>query len=269
VVFLADYDLRLAEQLVQGVDVWINTPRPPWEACGTSGMKVLVNGGLNLSSLDGWWAEAYRPEIGWTLPGDGRDDDRDAAALYDLLETEVIPSFYQREANGVPAGWVARIRASMAGLAPVYSADRAVREYASLYYVGAAERVAQRMADRGARALNLVRWREGLRQHWAAIRFGELKLETSEGRHRFAVPVYLDDIDPETVRVELYADALDGGEPMRVPMSRQSSLVGAHGFVYAADVKDDRRSEEITPRVIPAHPDASVPLELPLIVWQR
>ena len=96
-VFLADYDLRLAEHLVQGVDLWINTPRPPREACGTSGMKVLVNGGLNLSFLDGWWAEAYRPEVGWAPQGDGRDDAADAARLYDMLENEVIPAFYDRD----------------------------------------------------------------------------------------------------------------------------------------------------------------------------
>ena len=108
VVFLDDYDMLLSEQLVQGVDVWINTPRRPWEACGTSGMKVLVNGGINLSELDGWWAEAYTPEVGWAL-GDGQEHGDDPAwdaveanALYDLLEQEVIPEFYTRDKNGIP-----------------------------------------------------------------------------------------------------------------------------------------------------------------------
>jgi starch phosphorylase len=108
VIFLSDYDMNLTEHLVQGVDVWLNTPRRPWEACGTSGMKVLVNGGINLSELDGWWAEAYTPEVGWAL-GDGREHGDDLAwdaieadALYDLLEREVIPEFYTRDESGIP-----------------------------------------------------------------------------------------------------------------------------------------------------------------------
>lgn len=116
VIFLSDYDMHLTEQLVQGVDVWLNTPRRPWEACGTSGMKVLVNGGINLSELDGWWAEAYTPEVGWAL-GDGQEhgddparDAVEAEALYNILEHEVIPEFYTRDEQGVPTAWVARMR---------------------------------------------------------------------------------------------------------------------------------------------------------------
>ena len=111
-IFLSDYDMLLTEHLVQGVDVWINTPRRPWEACGTSGMKVLVNGGINLSELDGWWAEAYMPEVGWAL-GDGQEhgddpawDGAEAQALYDLLERKVIPEFYTRDKKGIPTDWV-------------------------------------------------------------------------------------------------------------------------------------------------------------------
>ena len=134
-IFLGDYDMLLTEHLVQGVDVWLNTPRRPWEACGTSGMKVLVNGGINLSELDGWWAEAYAPDIGWAL-GDGREHDDDPAwdaveaeALYGLLEREVIPEFYARDERGIPRAWVARMRESMARLTPRFSTNRAVREY--------------------------------------------------------------------------------------------------------------------------------------------
>jgi len=115
-IFLSDYDMLLSEQLVQGVDLWINTPRRPWEASGTSGMKVLANGGLNLSELDGWWAEAYTPEVGWAL-GDGQEhgddpawDAAEAEALYALLEQDVIPAFYTRDATGIPTAWVARMR---------------------------------------------------------------------------------------------------------------------------------------------------------------
>ena len=129
-IFLSDDDMLLTEHLVQGVDVWINTPRRPWEASGTSGMKVLVNGGLNLSELDGWWAEAYTPEVGWAL-GDGQEhgddpawDDAEAAALYDLLEREVVPEFYARDPSGISTAWVKRMRESMARLTPHFSANR-------------------------------------------------------------------------------------------------------------------------------------------------
>jgi len=129
--------MLLTEHLVQGVDLWINTPRRPWEASGTSGMKVLVNGGINLSELDGWWAEAYTPEVGWAL-GDGQEHGDDPAwdaveadALYDLLEWEVIPEFYTRDKSGIPTAWVKRMRESMAQLTPQFSANRTVREYTS------------------------------------------------------------------------------------------------------------------------------------------
>ncbi len=144
VILLADYDMLLTERLVQGVDVWINTPRRPWEASGTSGMKVLVNGGLNLSELDGWWVGAYTPEVGWAL-GDGQEhredpawDAAEAEALYTLLERAVVPEFYTRDAHGIPTAWVARMRESMARLTPRFSAERTVREYAERYYLFAA-----------------------------------------------------------------------------------------------------------------------------------
>jgi starch phosphorylase len=162
VIFLSDYDMLLAERLVQGVDVWLNTPRRPWEASGTSGMKVLVNGGINLSELDGWWAEAYTPEVGWAL-GDGQEhgddlawDALDAEALYDLLEREVIPEFYTRDANGIPAAWVARMRESMAQLTPHFSTNRAVREYTELHYLPAAVAYLERAADKGAIGVQMV-----------------------------------------------------------------------------------------------------------------
>jgi starch phosphorylase len=158
VIFLSDYDMHLTEQLVQGVDVWINTPRRPWEACGTSGMKVLVNGGINLSELDGWWAEAYTPEVGWAL-GDGLEHGDDPAldaveanAFYNLLEREVVPEFYTRDASGVPTAWVKRMRESMARLTPRFSAHRAVREYTEQRYLPAAIAYQERAANKGNEA---------------------------------------------------------------------------------------------------------------------
>ena len=129
VVFLEDYDIALAQELVQGVDVWINTPRRPWEACGTSGMKVLVNGGLNCSIRDGWWDEAFEADAGWTI-GDGRGgeaaaaDARDAQSLYEILENEVVPEYYSRDEAGLPRAWLARIRRSLSALTPTFASTR-------------------------------------------------------------------------------------------------------------------------------------------------
>ena len=161
-VFLSDYDLLLAERLVQGADLWLNTPRRPWEACGTSGMKVLVNGGLNLSELDGWWAEAYSPEVGWAL-GDGNEhgddpawDAAEADALYEILEQQVVPAFYTRDHSGIPTRWVSTMRESMVRLTPQFSANRAVREYTDNYYVAAATAYRERARDHGASAQSLL-----------------------------------------------------------------------------------------------------------------
>jgi len=266
-VFLADYDLRLAEHLVEGVDVWLNTPRPPSEACGTSGMKVLVNGGINLSARDGWWAEAYRPDLGWALEGDGHDDGADATRIYELLEREVVPSFYDRDAQGIPRSWVARMRASMASLTPTYSANRAVREYTQRYYVPAASAFAGRSVDGAQAAARIAEWEQTLRRTWSSLRFGSVRVVTEGGHHRFEASVYLGDVDPDGVSVELHADADEGAGPVRMPMRREAPLVGAHGFVYAAEVPDTRPRSHFTPRLIPSHPGVSVPLEVSMITW--
>src|SRR5262249_28296757 len=155
------------------------------------------------------------PEVGWAL-GDGMEhgedpswDASEANALYTILEGEVRPAFYTRDQNGVPAAWVARMCESMARLTPRFSANRDVREYTATYYLSAAAAYRERTRDRGALAGSLLTWRETLVQHWASVRFGELRVETSAGRHAFHVQVYLGDLAPEAVRVELYADPLD------------------------------------------------------------
>jgi len=177
VIFLSDYDMLLTEHLVQGVDVWLNTPRRPWEASGTSGMKVLVNGGINLSELDGWWAEAYTPDVGWAL-GDGQEhgddpawDAVEAEALYNLLEREVIPEFYARDANGIPTAWIKRMRESMALLTPRFSADRTVREYTEQRYLPAATAFRERAANGGAVGRQIVDWQHAVEQGWGLLRF--------------------------------------------------------------------------------------------------
>ena len=276
VIFLSDYDMHLTEQLVQGVDVLLNTPRRPWEACGTSGMKVLVNGGLNLSELDGWWAEAYTPEVGWAL-GDGQEHGDDPAwdaveadALYGLLEQEVIPEFYTRDEQGIPIAWVTRMRESMAQLTPRFSASRTVREYTEQHYLPVAASYRERAAGKGKIGVDLVNWRHELEQKWAALRFGEMKIETDSAQHIFEVQVYLDDLDPESVRVELYADGVNSSAPEQVKMERVRQLVGAtNGYAYRIGVPATRSASDYTARLIPQREGVAVPLESSRILWQR
>jgi glycogen phosphorylase len=275
-IFLSDYDMHLTERLVQGVDVWLNTPRRPWEACGTSGMKVLVNGGINLSELDGWWAEAYTPEVGWAL-GDGQEhgddpawDATEAATLYERLEQEVIPEFYTRDEKGIPTAWVARMRESMARLTPRFSANRAVREYTEQHYLPAAAAYHARLADKGAAGRQIVDWQHSLQQKWAALRFGQVRVETKGQQHVFDVQVYFNDLDPEAVRVELYADGVNGGSPVRQEMKRVRQLAGAPGgYDYSAAVSSARAVGDYTARVIPHHDGVAVPLEAAHLLWQR
>lgn len=275
VIFLSDYDMLLTEQLVQGVDVWINTPRRPWEASGTSGMKVLVNGGLNLSELDGWWAEAYTPEVGWAL-GDGKEhadeqawDAAEAEALYSLLEEKVIPEFYARDENDIPTAWVARIRESMACLTPRFSASRVVSEYTAQYYLPAAAAYRERAAEKGLLGSKIADWHHALAQAWSNLRFGEVRVETLAGVHGFEVHLYLNGLDPDEVRVELFAERMGSG-PLRQEMTRVRQLAGAEiGYVYRANVPANRPPADYTPRVIPQYPGVRVPLEASRILWQR
>lgn len=276
VIFLSDYDMHLAEQLVQGVDVWLNTPRRPWEASGTSGMKVLVNGGINLSELDGWWAEAYTPDVGWAL-GDGQEhnDDPDwdateAEALYELLEREVIPEFYTRNEEGIPPAWVARMRESMARLTPHYSTNRAVREYTEKYYLPAVSAYRKRSANKGTAGSQIVDWQHTLEQKWAALRFGEVKIETDEKQHIFEVQVYLDGLDPAAIRVELYADGESGNTPERIEMERVRQQIGAdHSYIYRSKVSVLRTKKDYTVRILPNQDTVMIPLENQHILWNE
>ncbi len=276
VIFLNDYDMQVAQCLVHGVDVWINTPRRPWEASGTSGMKVLVNGGLNISELDGWWAEAYAPDVGWAL-GDGREHDEDpewdaheANELYDRLEKEIVPEFYTRDAHGIPGAWVARMRSSMARLTPQFCTNRTVREYTQRYYLPAAANYFARAANKGSTGVDIVSWRHRLEEKWPAVRFGESHISTSNTMHSFETPVYLNELGPAMVRVELFAEALDGETPIRQEMKCVRKLTGAAGgYTYSAQVPTSRPASDYTARIMPCFQGTAVPLEADYILWQR
>jgi starch phosphorylase len=239
-------------------------------------MKVLVNGGLNLSELDGWWAEAYSPDVGWAI-GDGNEhgedpgwDRTEADALYSLLERDVIPQFYNRDAQGIPRAWVAKMRESMARLTPQFSANRTVRQYAEEHYLPAAAAYCQRADAGGKLASDLLEWQRAIAMHWGRIRFGAIKIFTHDDHHVFEVQVYLDELDPEAVLVELYADPQDGGDPFRRPMMRGEPLAGSTGgYAYGAQVPASRPAGNYTARVIPFKAGAFVPLEAAQIIWQR
>ena len=190
VVFLEDYDISLAQELVQGVDVWINTPRRPWEACGTSGMKVLVNGGLNLSELDGWWEEAYDAKLGWAIGDrsgdlDANRDDQDAEELYTTLEGRVLPEFYARDAAGIPRAWLSRVRASMATLTPAYSSTRVIREYMTKAYLPAAQALRERLARGAEVAKQMAIWERRVRRCWHGLHIGPPSAAQSGNSQRF------------------------------------------------------------------------------------
>jgi glycogen phosphorylase len=276
IAFLSDYDMRLSQQLVQGVDLWINTPRRPWEASGTSGMKILANGGMNLSELDGWWVEAYSPEVGWAI-GDGKEhgddpnvDAAEAEALYALLERDIVPKFYQRDQQGIPTQWIAMMRESMARLTPVFSANRTVREYTEKHYLPGAAAYCARAAEHGKAAVELLAWQRTLNENWEHIRFGQSHVETRDGQHLFEVQVYLDEVSADAVHVELYADPTDGDQPIREVMQRGGALLGSQGgYTYSAAVPATRPASDYTPRVVPFKAGAIVPLEANQILWPR
>jgi len=276
IIFLSDYDLLLAERLMQGVDVWINTPRRPWEASGTSGMKVLVNGGLNLSELDGWWAEAYAPDVGWAI-GDGINHHNDpkidaieAEELYNILEQKVIPEFYARNQDDMPDAWIKRVRESMARLTPQFSTNRTIQEYAKQYYLPAATAYQGRSSNQGAIGRDIINWQEILTKQWHTLYFNEVHIETSNNQHVFKVQIHLNSLDPKMIQVELYADGIMGSAPIKQKMHCEGLAVNQTGnYIYSATVPASRSKDDYTARIIPYYDSAIVPLEMNAILWQR
>ena len=228
IAFVEDYDIVVARYLVQGVDVWLNTPRRPWEASGTSGMKATLNGALNMSVLDGWWDEAYRPEVGWAI-GRGEEDQDwekqdavEADALYHLLEVEVVPLFYRRGADRLPREWIAKVKAAMRAVCPVYNTHRMVEEYNQLGYLPAARRFSLLVHDDAKKAKDVASWQVRVRDQWDKVR-----IESIEADSAGPVPVgsqlhvnawvNLGTLKPDDVAVELYYGTLDQQDSIAVP----------------------------------------------------
>lgn len=275
VVFLSDYDMHLTQKLVQGADVWINTPRPPWEASGTSGMKVLVNGGLNLSVLDGWWAEAYQDDFGWAVgraKGIIESDEEHATQIYSIFENEVKPLFYERDIKGVPSRWLAKVRASMAQLTPAFSAHRTFSEYLERYYKPAATAYKLRSANGARLATEIAGWQNKVRHNWAQIRIEKCEMVFEDGpekEYRALAEVHLGQLTPSDIIVECFAEN-GNSAPFRFPLSLQGvSKISAEIFVFSGYVPADRQKSHYTIRVLPSHAEVQVPLEMQQIVWEK
>ncbi|MGC8118914.1 alpha-glucan family phosphorylase [Marinobacter sp. VGCF2001] len=275
VVFIEDYDMAVASELIQGVDVWLNCPRHPWEACGTSGMKVLVNGGLNLSQYDGWWAEAWTPDVGWAIrPGASfeelsqtdKHDDADAEELYQLLEQQVVPEFYRRNEQGLPEGWLGRVRSSMNELTARYSANRMVREYVNDFYLPMAAQGAER---EGGAVEELVSLLETIARHWPRLRFGRMDIREEGGEVHVDLDVYLDGLPPQLVALELVAEASDYG-PRLVEAMELSGPLPESGQTYRYQCSVPKRPvDHFTPRIRVQEPRLNLPLEDSHILWLR
>jgi glycogen phosphorylase len=270
---------------VQGVDVWLNNPRRPYEASGTSGMKVVMNGGLNCSILDGWWAEAYADNgssVGWAI-GQGEDyddlgyqDHVEAQAIYHLLENEIAPLFYARDEHNIPRGWVAKMKQSMHLLGPVYDTRRMVTEYAQTYYLPAAKRAAHLAASDYALTRELVAWKLKVREQWSQVR---IEAVTAESEHLKAgeqaqvrAALWLGDVlTPEDVQVQLYTGPVDTDRNFVHAEGISLTCEGRDGgaWVYTGHLPTNHSGQQgFSVRVLPYHPEAILPQELPLIVWE-
>ena len=286
VVFIEDYDMVVARYLVQGVDVWLNTPRRTHEASGTSGMKATANAALNLSVLDGWWDEGYTPETGWAI-GRGEEyaqdqfdyqDKVESNAIYDLLEKEIIPLFYDRGRDGLPRGWIARMKAGMRDHAGVFNTNRMVREYFERCYWPSAGRSQRLMEDDQERARALAAWKANIREHWAQIRIERVSAEQAEGQElkvgdqlQVQAQVHLGVLNPTDVAVELFFGPLDAGglivKGRTIPMLiAQSKGNGSYGFAGAISCRTSGRHGYAL-RIVPSHEDLGTPFEMGLVLW--
>jgi starch phosphorylase len=281
-VFLEDYDMNVARWMVGGVDVWLNTPRRFLEASGTSGMKAAFNGAINLSILDGWWDEAYESDAGWAI-GKGEvyadseyQDEIESNALYDLLEEELIPTYYQRDTEGLPRAWIARMKTSMYKLCPVFNIERMVQEYAFNMYLPAGARSQEFLAHGAQRAKKLVEWQNRIRKVWP-----QLQIDAVESSANRAIKVgddltisawiKLGDLTPEDVCVQIYhgligtnGDIIDGEVvPLKFTTEKKGSL-----SLFSGRIKYFRSGRHgYTVRIVPNNPDLSSPFDTKLILW--
>jgi starch phosphorylase len=281
-VFLENYDMNVARYLVQGVDVWLNTPRRGMEASGTSGMKAAANGVPNCSILDGWWVEGYAPDLGWaigrgeTYSDTGYQDHIESMALYDLIEKQILPQFYARNVDNIPREWIARMKNCMRKLGPVFNTNRMVREYCESFYVPALNRGQHLAADNLARAVNLAHAKDDLRHKWGGIKIVGVHT-TGNGHYKVGESVQVEalvdlpEIKPDEVTVQLYCGPTTAaGEienPQALVMDYGKQLApGRHVFTGKIDCRTSGR-QGFAVRVLPGDKDLATPFEPGLILW--
>lgn len=282
IVFLENYDMTIAHYLVQGADVWLNNPRRPQEASGTSGMKLIYNGGLNLSILDGWWDEAYAPEHGWAI-GNGevyKAEDADlqdyieSQALYNLLEHDVIPLYYERRRDNIPRRWVQKVKSSMIAMAPFFNTSRMVKDYATQYYQPCRERYEALTGANIAKGKAFADWLIQIRQVWGKVEVK--KVQVSEEHlivgQAAKVDAWVDlgALKPSDVSVQLFTGPLDTGGMLLEGDAMSMEVAGHDKNVYhfsAEMVYDTTGARGISVRVLPSHDGLMDPMLTGLIKW--
>ncbi len=283
IVFLENYDMNVARYLVQGVDVWLNNPRRPKEASGTSGMKAIYNGVLNFSILDGWWAEAYTPEVGWAI-GNGEeydeafalDQDRiESLALYNVLEKELIPTFYNRGRDSLPREWIAKMKNAIRELAGFFSTHRMVQEYTEAYYMPAHERAHKMTTPKLENALPYVTWKISLPQQWKAVRVLAVNVDDKAvkvgAKSDITTRIELGELKPQDVRVQLYYGTLNtrgdivNGESVDMELS-ESNNDGSYTFKVAHKYVNTGE-QGLSVRVMPHHEFLASPFQTGLVTW--
>ncbi len=261
VVFIVDFDVTMDRALAQGADVWLNTPRRPLEACGVGGMKAGINGALNFSTADGWWDEACldadptAAPIGFTIGTTGAyldeaaQDELDANSLYDVLENEIVPRFYERDDEGVPRAWIASVKQALSTLAPTWNSLRMAREYTESYYLPGLVRVRQLRAGGGRYARDRARELARLRAHWSSLGVAVARREVGPGGERVELVVDLGALDPADLLVQAWVVTTGAGAR---PVN--ATLIERHGesATYVAAVADDRPIEELVARILPS-----------------
>ena len=282
IVFIEDYDINVARYLVQGVDVWVNNPRRPLEASGTSGMKVCVNGGINMSVLDGWWCEAYAGDNGWAI-GAGEEytdltyqDDIESRAIYDLLEQEIVPLYYNRSTDDLPRGWLKVMKRAMMTVNPMFNTSRMVQEYMEKSYVPAAERHDKLTSANLKKATLLAQWRRGVTQSWSQVRVENVEASGADPMHvgshlQVQARVNLGILSPDDVQVQLFHGVLDSlgdiPQPNTVPMSHNGAHEGSTWIFKGTIPCKSSGQHGFAVRVLPRNSDLPNPFETGLITW--
>ncbi len=283
ILFLENYDIHVARYLVQGCDIWLNNPRRGMEASGTSGMKAAINGVLNCSIRDGWWDEVHDNEVGWSIgrgeeyPNPDAADDIESRALYDLLEKQIIPLFYDRDDHGLPRGWVARMKKCIAVLAPEFNTNRMVQDYAEKYYVPALRRGRVLAEDNLSRSVELAHKKDRLRHAWGSLRIEDVQADTARPigiREDMAVSavIGLDGLSPEDVRVQIYTGEIDNDgrivSGVAYDMTHDQDLgSGKHRFSGMISSATSGR-HGFAVRIIPGGPMFESVVEPGLILWE-